>query len=256
MFEGVVFDIKEFAINDGPGIRLTVFFKGCPLRCVWCHNPEGFSFEPQVNLVTGKTTGKVWTSHALADYIYRFRDIFDSSGGGITFSGGEPTAQAGFLLELVTLLPDVHKNLDTSGFCSPDVFLDIFSKCDLVFFDLKLGQNMLHEQYTGHSNKIILKNLQQVSCSAVPYHIRIPLIPNVTDTEDNCNTIKTIVFSLPRKPESIDLLPYNRLAGGKYNSYGIKYLFSGKNEAINEKNIQSFINTFEEVTDTRVEIMK
>lgn len=92
MTTGLIFDIKEFAINDGPGIRLTVFMKGCPLRCAWCHNPEGISPQPQLNRKTGCMVGKEYTVEELARRICKFRDVFDLSGGGVTFSGGEPTA--------------------------------------------------------------------------------------------------------------------------------------------------------------------
>ena len=97
MTTGLIFDIKEFAINDGPGIRLTVFMKGCPLRCAWCHNPEGISPQPQLNRKTGCMVGKEYTVEELARRICKFRDVFDLSGGGVTFSGGEPTRQPEFV---------------------------------------------------------------------------------------------------------------------------------------------------------------
>jgi pyruvate formate lyase activating enzyme len=256
MREGVVFDIKEFALNDGPGIMLTIFLKGCPLRCVWCHNPEGFLFEPQLNRMNGRITGKMWASSALVGYISGFRDIFNSSGGGVTFSGGEPIAQADFLLEVLDNLPGIHKNIDTSGFCPPDIFKDILSRCDLVFYDLKLGHNEVHKQYTGQPNSVIIENLKLLSGSNVPYHIRIPLIPGITDTIGNLESLGTIITTLSRQPEQIDLLSYNRLAGGKYGSYGLKYFFPGENEKIDDENVQSFIGNFKTRTNTRVKLMK
>lgn len=256
MANGVVFDIKEFAINDGPGIRLTVFLKGCPMRCIWCHNPEGLLFEPQINKTNGSATGKTWTAIALADYINKFKDLFDHTGGGVTFSGGEPSAQAEFLLELIDLLPFIHKNFDTSGFCSKEIFYDIFTRCDLVYFDLKLGQNEMHKQYTGKSNEVIIENLMQLANSRTPYHIRIPVVPGVTDTEENFEMLKPIIFSLPRNPMQIDLLPYNKLAGGKYFSYGLKYPFIGEKELLNEKNITIFIDSVQIKTKIKVGIMK
>ena len=256
MLNGLIFDIKEFSINDGPGIRLTIFFKGCPLRCIWCHNPEGLSFEPQINKTTGLVTGKTWAAIELAEHINKSKDLFDCAGGGVTFSGGEPTAQAEFLLELINLLTNVHKNLDTSGFCPTETFCNIVSRCDLVFFDLKLGQNEAHKKYTGKSNDVIIKNLMQLANSIIPYHIRIPLVPGVTDTEVNFKALKAIIFSLPRNPVQIELLPYNKLAGGKYPAYGLEYTFAGENEQLNERKIKKFIDNVQEETKIKVEIMK
>ena len=256
MSNGVVFDMKEFAINDGPGIRLTIFFKGCPMRCTWCHNPEGLLFEPQINKTTGLVTGKTWAAFELADYIKKSKDLFDCTAGGVTFSGGEPTAQIEFLLELINLLPNVHKNLDTSGFCSTEIFCNIVSGCDLVFFDLKLGQDEIHKQYTGKSNIVIIENLKQLANLTVPFHIRIPLVPGVTDTEENFEELKAIISSLPRNPVQIELLPYNKLAGGKYRSYGLEYTFNSENKILNEKSINNFIDCMHKKTKLKVERIK
>jgi pyruvate formate lyase activating enzyme len=239
---GIIFDMKEFAINDGPGIRLTVFFKGCPMRCWWCHNPESFSTEPQMNNLSGKIVGKQWTSDALAEYILRFRDIFELTDGGVTFSGGEPMVQSGFLLDVIDKLTGIHKNLDTSGFCDPKIFKAVFIKCDLVFFDLKLGVDGDHEKYTGCPNTGILYNLTQLAGSDIPYHIRIPLIPNITDTVENLVILQQIILSLQKKPLQIDLLPYNRLAGGKYSAYGLNYPLEGEDNVNNTDNIGNFID--------------
>lgn len=122
MTTGLIFDIKEFAINDGPGIRLTVFMKGCPLRCAWCHNPEGISPQPQHNRKTGCMVGKEYTVEELTRRICKFRDVFDLSGGGVTFSGGEPTRQSEFIEACALRLNGIHKTLDTSGFCPSATF--------------------------------------------------------------------------------------------------------------------------------------
>lgn len=122
MTTGLIFDIKEFAINDGPGIRLTVFMKGCPLRCAWCHNPEGISPQPQHNRKTGCMVGKEYTVEELTRRICKFRDVFDLSGGGVTFSGGEPTRQSEFVEACALRLNGIHKTLDTSGFVRPQLF--------------------------------------------------------------------------------------------------------------------------------------
>lgn len=223
MTQGCLFDIKEFALNDGPGIRTTLFFKGCPLRCLWCHNPEGLCFEPQLNKITGKKVGTVYTAQELADRVLKFKDAYDLSGGGVTFSGGEPTAQPDFLQELIALLPDIHKTLDTSGLCASDIFRKILPTVQLVYFDLKEADSLQHQTYTGQPNQLIIENLMFLAASTVPYHLRLPLIPQMTDTAEHFEKMEPLIRALPKKPESIDLLPYNKLAGGKYAAYGMTY---------------------------------
>lgn len=223
MSKGMIFDIKEFALNDGPGIRLTIFMKGCSLRCKWCHNPEGISFEPQMNYKTNHFVGNEWTVDALIEKIIKFKDVYELSDGGVTFSGGEPTCQADFLYEVAKKIPQIHKTLDTSGFCDTATFEKLINVFDLIYFDLKLIDDDLHQQYTNVSNKTILKNLAILAESGIPYHIRIPLIPSITDTKENLENIKNVIFSLKNKPLRVDPLPYNICAGGKYPSYEMDY---------------------------------
>lgn len=223
---GIVFDIKEFAVNDGPGVRITVFLKGCPLRCKWCHNPEGMDKAPQRNFKTGRMVGEEWSVEDLCEYLVRFKPAFDISDGGVTFSGGEPTAQAAFLVACAKELRKggVKVNLDTSGYCEPDVFCDILCHVDWCYYDLKCMDGKLHKEMTGVDNLLILENLKRVSGSAVPYHVRVPLIPNVSDTPENRRATEEFVHSLPRPPEKIDWLPFNILAPAKYPVYGMNYL--------------------------------
>lgn len=238
---GIIFDIKEFAINDGPGIRLTVFMKGCPLRCEWCHNPEGLVVSPQMNFKTKKMVGEEWSVDKLVKKIRKFKDAFDFNGGGVTFSGGEPSLQADFVFNVAYLLPDIHKNLDTSGYCDTETFKKLISVFDLVYFDLKLIDNQEHKKYTEVSNEQILENLKVLDESMKPYHIRIPLIPNITDLESNLNAIKDIILSLKNKPLRVDTLPYNICAGGKYPNYQMEYpLKSLENQNNNIEAINKF----------------
>ena len=241
MSKGIIFDIKEFAINDGPGIRLTIFMKGCPLRCKWCHNPEGMSFSSQYNNKTKKTVGEEWTVDKLVQKIRKFKDVFDLSNGGVTFSGGEPTLQSDFLYEVTSLLPDIHKTLDTCGYCKSETFKKLISLFDLIYFDLKLINNEKHKKYTEISNEQILENLKILSDSQIPYHIRIPLIPTITDTQENLDAIKDIILSLPNKPLRVDPLPYNICAGGKYPNFCMEYpLKELENCPNNIANIEKF----------------
>lgn len=245
MSKGIIFDIKEFALNDGPGIRVSVFFKGCPLKCLWCHNPEGLKQIPQYNFLTNKYIGNVIEAKALAKYLIKFEDIFEISGGGVTFSGGEPLMQGKFLLELIDFLPNINKCLDTSGMCDSNLFLKVISKIDLVFFDLKLIRNDLHVKYCNVSNKLILENLKNLARSSVNYRIRIPLIPTITDTIDNLESIGEIVKNLDSAPIQVDLLPYNELAGAKYPSYHMKYQLSDlKLNLLQYDNIRKFMNKY------------
>lgn len=221
--KGTLFDIKEFSIHDGPGARVTVFMKGCPLRCRWCHNPEGMSTEPQRNLQTGRTVGTVWEAQALAEYLNKFRGFFDSAHGGVTFSGGEPTAQAAFLMDCAGRLPGIHKLLDTSGFCEPAQFAETVRFFDAVYFDLKLADEKEHERYTGVSNRVILENLQGLMEMDRAVTIRMPMIPRITDTEENLAAAERLIGGICRRDTPVHLLAYNSLAGGKYPVYGMEY---------------------------------
>ena len=149
MKTGRVFEIREFTLHDGPGVRTTVFFKGCPLRCAWCHNPEGQSFEIETmrsNTSVGsvrraeRLVGQDWTAAALAEALLKNADLMSQSGGGVTFSGGEPLAQAAFLLELIPLLREkgVHLALETSGCVSCETYRKVVSQLDFVYQDVKL----------------------------------------------------------------------------------------------------------------------
>jgi len=227
MTTGIIFDIKEFAIYDGPGLRCTVFFKGCPMHCAWCHNPEGIDPQPQtMTTSTGsRIVGQEWESAALAKKLLEYGHIFNETEGGITFSGGEPLMQAQFVYELVTLLNGkMHLLLQTSGFAAQSEFLKIASIVDIVYFDIKLADPVLHRQYTGKDNEIILQNLAALNNSGKPYRIRFPLIPGVTDTEENYNgVLKIIKENYSHTMLGLDLLSYNSAAGGKYQAVGKEY---------------------------------
>jgi pyruvate formate lyase activating enzyme len=217
----MIFDIKEFSVHDGPGIRTTVFLKGCQLACMWCHNPEGQSFEPQTMYgPTGsRLAGTEYTPFELASLLNRQAIILRANEGGITFSGGEPLMQAGFLAEVIPLLDGLHILLDTSGYGLEEDFRLLLALVDMVYFDIKLVDSALHLRYTGRDNKLILSNLAVLSKSSKPFVIRVPLVPGVTDTEENLGAIAEIAKGLPGLVR-VDLLPYNRAAGAKYEAAG------------------------------------
>src|ERR1039458_1810212 len=146
MQSGMIFDIREFTVHDGPGIRTTVFLKGCPLRCSWCHNPEGMSPCPEIiESPSGKrVVGRIYSAAQLSSILNRQASILSANGGGVTFSGGEPLAQAVFLAEVIDNLTDIHVLLDTSGYAQESDFRRVAQKCDLVYFDLKLIDRAAH----------------------------------------------------------------------------------------------------------------
>ncbi len=224
MTSGMVFDIKEFAIHDGPGIRTTVFLKGCPMSCMWCHNPEGQSLEPLVirSPAGERIAGKVYTAAELASLLNQQVDILRANEGGITFSGGEPLLQADFVAEVIDLLDDVHILFDTCGFGGEKSFRQLVNRSDLIYFDLKLIDNKAHRHFTGCANDLILKNLQVLSEMGKPFVVRVPLVPGVTDTDHNLAAIAQVVCDLPGLMY-VDLLPYNKAAGSKYRYAGMEF---------------------------------
>lgn len=224
MTNGVIFDIKEFAVHDGPGVRTTVFLKGCPLRCTWCHNPEGISPQPQtMRGATGeRIAGREFAPHELAHILNRQAAALRACEGGVTFSGGEPLMQAEFVAETVDLLDGMHVTLDTSGYASEHALRSVLARTDLVYFDLKLIDPAAHRRYTGVDNAPILRNLRILAGSGVPFVIRVPLIPGVTDTDENLAAIAQTARGLPGM-QRVDLLPYNQAAGGKYAAAGMAW---------------------------------
>ncbi len=247
---GTIFDIKEMAVHDGPGIRTTVFLKGCPLRCIWCHNPEGLSTEPQLMykdvrcVKCGKCqkecvhtecqpfgrciyacpencleiSGKKVTAKELAQELKKSADVLGKDFGGFTFSGGEPLAQPQFLLELIEELEGYNLCIETSGYTSSEIFKSVIDKLDFVIMDIKLADTNLHKKYTGVGNEQILANFEILKNSGKEYVIRTPLIPNITDTDENLAEIKRIIGN-----SEWEKLPYNAMAGAKYKMLGMKY---------------------------------
>jgi pyruvate formate lyase activating enzyme len=224
MTSGIVFDIKEFTIHDGPGIRTTVFLKGCPLICMWCHNPESQSSQPQA--IRGpageRIAGKIYTAKELAALLNPQVNILRANEGGFTFSGGEPLLQADFVIEVIELLDSVHILLDTSGYGQEGNFRRLVNRSDLVFFDLKLINSQAHKHFTGCDNDLILRNLYALDEMHKSFVIRVPLIPGVTDTDQNLADIVHITRRLSGM-QRVDLLPYNKVAGSKYRYAGIEF---------------------------------
>lgn len=252
---GVVFDVKEFAVFDGPGIRTTVFMKGCPLRCQWCHNPEGLSPRPQVMVskaaCTGcgacrricpspekctacgkciaacrggyrKIVGTPWTAEALATRLRKDQDVFAHSGGGVTFSGGEPLMQWDFVRSVIQRMPGIHTAIETSGYAPDPVFQSAMDTCDLILMDWKVSDPEKHRLYTGVAQTVIRRHVQMLAEGHTPFILRMPIIPGVNDEPAHFETAARLVAgaaSLVR----VELLPYQPAAGAKYEMVGMTY---------------------------------
>ncbi|MGO9895187.1 MAG: radical SAM protein [Bryobacteraceae bacterium] len=242
MISGVIHEIREFTTHDGPGVRTTVFLKGCVLRCVWCHNPEGLSGERQaMRTARGeRTVGRRYTAEEVAAILNRQAAILRSNGGGVTFSGGEPLLQAPFVEDIIDRLSNVHVVLDTAGYATESAFRRVAGKSHLVYFDLKLVDRETHIRYTGVDNAPILANLRVLSSMNVPYVMRVPLVPGVTDTDANLRAIAGIARSLPGLVR-VDLLPYNRAAGGKYAGLGMEFRPSWNEAQPVNANVEPFL---------------
>lgn len=219
---GWIFDIGEATIHDGPGLRVTVFFKGCPLRCRWCHSPEGQHSEPEMlRLPTGdRLCGERREAGELAHYLEETAKLLGPS-GGITFSGGDPLMQPEFLLEVLRSLPGIHTIVETSGFCRPSELLRVAEHCSLIHYGLKLIDETTAKEWTGVSSRQILKTLRALDhfSGGAEYIFRLPLLAGITDTEENLRNLMQLSRTLHRL-RHIDFLPANTLASAKYTACG------------------------------------
>lgn len=224
MKTGTIFSVEEFAIHDGPGIRTTIFLKGCPLRCAWCHNPEGISPQPQYMIKKGVKSicGYQITVEELVTMIEKNRSIYTLNRGGVTLTGGEPLFQPDFVIELLRQLPDIHTAIETSGYANTHIFNEVTSLADLILFDIKHTDPEMHWKYTGVDNTIILENLALLCNSGRNFIIRIPLIPGVNDTRENMSAILEKIKDA-RNLIRVEILRYHRTAGAKYAMIGETY---------------------------------
>lgn len=212
--EGLIFDIKRFAIHDGPGIRTTVFFKGCPLSCLWCHNPESQSFEIQSLFARGreKAVGQFLTPKQVIAEVLKDRVFYESSGGGVTFSGGEPYAQPEFLLECLKLARknNLHTCVDTSLAVSWSTVQKTLPYVDQFLADVKIVDPEIARKFTGATSLSSLENLRKLSATDSEILVRFALIPGITDTRENLSAVINFLLSL-EKLSPVELLAYNKL---------------------------------------------
>ena len=264
---GTIFNIQYFCIHDGPGIRTTVFFKGCSLHCLWCHNPEGISTGqtlsfstaaciscgacaavcPQVHTITGgkhsilrsactlrgvcvdvcvtkalEIVGREVTAGEIVRETLKERKYYETSGGGVTISGGEPTLQPEFLLAMVKSLKkeQVHVALETSGFSNYDVLKSVLPYVDLFLYDYKETDPVKHKKFIGVDNVLILDNLRKLHDAKASILLRCPVIPGLNDREDHFQGIADLTASLPNLT-GVELLPYHNLAVSKIERMGL-----------------------------------
>jgi pyruvate formate lyase activating enzyme len=269
MTHGNIFDIKRYSINDGPGIRTTVFFQGCPLACPWCHNPEGRSLEPVLMYRANRCTlcgecvnackknaisinGHVTTDRSRCDncgkcteicytgareisghrasvdevmsVVERDRPFYEQSGGGVTFSGGEPLLQPRFLKKLLKVSREagIHTAVDTSGCCSWEDLDEVRGLVDLFLYDIKLMEDARHHEVVGVSNRHILENLERLGRAGHALYIRIPLIPGINDDEDNLRQTAEFLTSLDGLT-GVELMGYHEIGLAKYEALGLPY---------------------------------
>ena len=250
-----IFDIERNSFVDGPGIRTTVFFKGCNLRCAWCHNPESQSAVAQMlfykNRCTGcgkckekcknslascdlcgkctlycpsdarEICGKEYTPDEVVREIVKDKLFYENSGGGVTFSGGECMLQIDFLEEVLKASKEseIHTAVDTAGHLPYEYFERILPYTDLFLYDIKSFDSECHKRYTGVGNERILENLAKLLSTGKPVWVRIPVIPSVNDTEEEMENIRAFLDK-HGYPEKVELLPYHAMGEHKYEAVG------------------------------------
>ena len=211
----LVFSIQHFCIHDGNGIRSTVFLCGCPLKCEWCHNPEGQSCSPK-NWADGSSVGKYMTVSEVLDEVEGDAIFFEESGGGITLSGGEPMMQPDFTYALLKEAKSrgLHTAIETCGYAPTEDYMKILPYADEFLWDYKLYDSGLHMKYTGRDNKLIIENLRRVHGAGAGIKLRLPIIPDVNDTEKHFLAIEALKKELPNLREA-EVMPYHKLGISK-----------------------------------------
>lgn len=224
-----VSDIQHFSVGDGPGIRTTVFLKGCNLHCPWCHNPETISPAP-VTLTypqTGKTVsyGRPMTVDEVVAEILEDLPFYRESGGGVTISGGEPLLQPAAVTALAKALrvEGVSVILDTAGCVPWDRFEAVLPFVDTVFFDWKISDPRMMQDRIGGNLSLVKENLARLLRSGTDVHVRIPLIPGVNTSDEAVAAMAADLAEAGAK--TVALLPFHRLAVGKYEAMGLEYPF-------------------------------
>ena len=262
--KGIVFDIKKYAIHDGPGIRTTIFFKGCPLKCIWCHNPESIKPECETIILinrkkalnlsyseTKEVFGREVSSEEIFNEIKKDILFYDDSDGGVTFSGGEPLMQTDFLTDLLEKCKaiELHTVIDTSGLAKWSDFEKIRNLTDLFLYDLKIMNSEKHFEFTGVKNEQILENLKRLTDEGSKVRIRIPLIPEITDTDENIEALIGFVKEL-KGVQGVDILPFNTVYEGKYRKMNL----DNKLKNLKKQSQQRLVEIKSKITDAGFDV--
>jgi pyruvate formate lyase activating enzyme len=246
--KGLIFSVKRYSIHDGPGIRVTFFLKGCPLSCWWCHNPEGINPLPETvdviekvgerKFIHKETAGKYYTIREVTDILEKERVFIDRSGGGVTFSGGEPLLQTEFLLAALKSCrkKGFHTAVDTSGYSHTENYKSIIPFTDLFLFDIKHLDTARHEFYTGVSNALIINNFNMILDSGKDIMARVPIIPGVNDSSESIDELRRLFMKSKRQNlKKICLLPYHKTGSSKYEKFNFTYKMNGVNPPSRER---------------------
>ncbi len=225
---GRIHSFESFGTVDGPGIRFVVFVQGCPMRCLYCHNPD-----------TWGAGGKSFSAEEVAQTALKYKSYF-TGGGGVTVSGGEPLLQAEFVTELFKILKShgVHTALDTSGILfdarEPHKFDELLSVTDLVLLDIKHIDGAEHKKLTAHSNENVLAFAKYLSDTGKPIWIRHVLVPGITDNDDYLKALAEFISTL-KTVEKVEVLPYHNMGEVKYEKLGLDYPLKGVEPSTKER---------------------
>ena len=223
--KGILFNIQKFSLHDGAGIRTTLFFKGCNLRCRWCATPESQKMEPEQ--LGAETTGRAYTLEEVLAEAMRDKPFYDRSGGGVTLSGGEPLLQADFAAALCRQLRErgVNVSMETAACVPLATFQKVFPLLDSAHIDLKHYDPAKHQTYTGIDNQQILENIAYALSQPVPVVLRVPVIPGFNDAPADMEAFRALFHRLGAK--SVQLLPFHQMGESKYAKMGLPYAYAG-----------------------------
>lgn len=297
---GTIFDIQHFCVDDGPGIRTTVFLKGCPLRCIWCHNPEGFIRKPQMVFQAEKCVGcgrcaavckknaheldkeqhlyhrencilcgecvkacrlellriqgREISAGEVIEEVKQDAPFYETSGGGMTLSGGEPFFQGAFAVELLKMAKEenLHTCVETSGFCKEEVLLEALKYTDLFLLDIKETDSERHRKFTGVSNEQILRNARLLAQRKKEIILRCPIIPGCNDRKEHFQNLGELANMLESVIE-LHLEPYHPLGLGKYRQLGLEAAYQNE-EFLENKTIEDYAKIVRNYTKIPVKV--
>lgn len=240
---GNLFNIQKFSLHDGFGIRTTVFFQGCNLRCAWCSNPESQPLEPPV--MEGKPAGRSYTLEEVLKEVLADKAFYDKSGGGVTLSGGEPLLQPEFAFALLDGLhaQGVSVGMETAALIAPDTWRQAVEKLDFLLVDCKHWDSETHQAFTGVPNERILENIAYALAHGKRTIVRIPLIPGFNNSQEDAAQFAALFTRL--KAGEVHLLPYHSFGESKYKQLGLPYAYENQKQ-LHPEDVAAFQNVLTE----------